>query len=110
MGIMDLLTPKSKEDINYWVEVFKEDQVSILIDLRRTHEFEEAHIPGATSLPFDDIKEKHLEVLPDKNQKIYIYCLVGKRSVRARAALEDLGYTNMQEIGGIRDYTGELEK
>lgn len=110
MGIMDLLTTKSKEDINYWVEVQKNDPNSLLVDVRRQDEFDESHIPGAICLPFAELDNRYSDVLPKKDQRIYIYCLVGKRSKRAKDALVQKGYTNIQEIGGIREYTGDLEK
>lgn len=44
----------------------------LLIDVRPTAEYEKAHIPGAVSIPIDDL-EKHLTSLPD-DQDIVAYC------------------------------------
>ena len=43
-----------------------------LIDVRPKDEYELLHIPGANSVPFDEL-EKHLSELP-KNQEIVAYC------------------------------------
>ena len=41
--------------------------------------------------------------------KIYVYCLGGSRSSRAVSALRAMHY-EVQNIGGIKDYKGTLEK
>ena len=48
-------------------------------------------------------------MIPDKEAVIYVYCRSGRRSKIAAQALADAGYVNVTEIGGILDYTGELE-
>ena len=55
-------------------------------------------------------KENTAEVLPDKTQKIYVYCRSGRRSKEASQKLVDWGYSNVVEIGGIIDYEGAIEK
>ena len=46
----------------------------------------------------------------DKNPLIYVYCRSGNRSRQAAEKLVGLGYTNIVEIGGILDWTGEIIK
>jgi len=53
-------------------------------------------------------KENTAEVLPEKAQKIYVYCRSGRRSKEASQKLVDWGYSNVIEIGGIIDYEGEI--
>ena len=45
--------------------------------------------------------------MPDKEQLILVYCRSGNRSKQASAKLVELGYSNIVEIGGINDWTGE---
>lgn len=80
----------------------------ILVDVRTWEEYEDGHIPNAICIPNESIKEEVVE-LKDKNQKIYVYCRSGNRSKQTAQKLIDLGYTNVIEIGGIIDYTGEIE-
>ena len=49
------------------------------------------------------------ETLTDKNAPIFLYCLSGGRSNRAAAFMAKVGYTNVTNLGGIKDYTGEKE-
>lgn len=80
----------------------------ILVDVRRQDEFDAGYIPGAICIPNETIGEKEIPELPDKDAKILIYCRSGNRSVQATEKLVKLGYTNLIEIGGIIDYTGEI--
>lgn len=76
----------------------------VILDVREQWEYNEAHIPGAVLLPVTQIIEKAGEVLPDKNQKIFVYCRSGNRSLNASADLAAMGYSNVWEFGGIIDW------
>ena len=87
-----------------------EEENYILLDVRTVEEFSNGHIPGAVNLPNESIEESEIPELPDKEQRIYVYCRSGNRSKQAASKLVKLGYTNIIEIGGINDYHGEVEK
>lgn len=91
-------------------EYMEYEEGYILLDVRTREEYDGGHIPGAVCIPHEEIKEKAEMLLPDKEQMIYVYCRSGNRSKQAAQALCDLGYTNITEIGGILDWTGETEK
>lgn len=91
-------------------DIFETEGDYIILDVRRADEFAEGHIPGAIHIANEDILASEPEELQDKNQKIYVYCRSGNRSKQASAKLADMGYTNIIEIGGILDWTGEIEK
>lgn len=76
----------------------------IILDVREEWEYNEAHIPGAVLLPVGQIIEKAGGMLPDKEQKIFVYCRSGRRSLNASADLAAMGYTNVWEFGGIIDW------
>ena len=86
-----------------------EEDNFILLDVRTPEEFADGHIPGALNIPNESIGENDIAELPDKEQRIYVYCRSGNRSKQASAKLVNLGYTNVVEIGGIIDYHGEIE-
>ena len=85
----------------------------VVLDVRTQEEFAAGHIPGAVLLPVDLIEAKSEEVakvLPDKDAEILVYCRSGKRAHRASQALADMGYTNIEHIGGIMDWPYEIVK
>ena len=82
----------------------------IILDTRTQEEYDQGHIPGAILIPYDEITEKAESVLTDKNQLILVYCRSGRRSKLAAEDLVKLGYTNVQEFGGIIDWPYEVVK
>jgi rhodanese-related sulfurtransferase len=56
------------------------------------------------------VREKAEELLTDKDQLILVYCRSGNRSKVASNDLVELGYTNVKEFGGIKDWPYEIEK
>ncbi len=74
----------------------------IILDVRTYDEYNSGHIPNAICLPYEDITEKTAsELLPDKNQKILVYCRSGRRSKIGSETLANLGYSNIIVFVGI---------
>ena len=82
----------------------------IVLDTREQDEFDSGHIPGAILIPSTEIENKAIELIPDKDKLILVYCRSGRRSKIAAEALSKLGYTNVKEFGGIIDWPYEVEK
>ena len=87
-----------------------ENENYIILDVRTIEEYNDGHIPGAILIDNDEISATTVAQLSNKNQTIFVYCRSGRRSKEAAQKLVDLGYTNVIEIGGILDWTGEIEK
>ena len=80
----------------------------VILDVRTAEEFRDKHIPGAINIPNESIGTAEIPELPDKAQRIYVYCRSGNRSKQASEKLAQLGYTNVVEFGGINDWPGEV--
>lgn len=80
----------------------------IILDVRTPEEFAAGHIPGAINIPNEIIGPDQIPQLPEKEQRIYVYCRSGNRSKQASEKLVALGYTDIVEIGGIIDWPGEI--
>ncbi len=73
-----------------------------LIDVREPHEWDEAHLEGATHVPQAELLDRISELVPDRSDRIVLYCRTDNRSSRAADALQDLGYENVSVVrGGI---------
>jgi rhodanese-related sulfurtransferase len=79
-----------------------------LIDVRTPEEYHAGHIPGSRNIPLDRIGEIE-KTVPDRDAKLFVYCLSGGRSASACAYLVRLGYTNVTNIGGIARWNGRIE-
>ena len=82
----------------------------IVLDTREQDEVDEGHIPNAILIPYTEIENKAIELIPDKDKLILVYCRSGRRSKIAAESLAKLGYTNVKEFGGIIDWQYEVEK
>ncbi len=82
------------------------DPNTYLIDVRSTREYRSGTIPTSIHIPYDTIDGN----LPteDRSARIIVYCQAGGRSETARKTLEELGFTNVTNYGGIIDWDGEL--
>ena len=92
------------------LKMMAESSDYILLDVRRPDEFAAGHIPGAVLFTNELMTKADAEkLLPNKNQRIYVYCRSGRRSKEASQKLVDYGYSDVIEIGGILDYHGKVE-
>jgi rhodanese-related sulfurtransferase len=82
----------------------------VILDVRTEDEYNEGHIDKSVLIPLDDLKDRVQEMLKDKDQKILIYCRSGNRSNQAGKILEELGYTNLYDFGGINSWEYGLIK
>ena len=46
-------------------------------------------------------------IISDKKKPLFVYCRSGARSAKAVEILKRMGYTNVNDIGGILDYREE---
>ena len=76
---------------------------SVMIDVRTDEEWRSGYIEGAIHIPLSEIKENIENYEISKDEEILLYCRSGNRSGRAKAILDELGYTNTTNIGGIEN-------
>lgn len=80
-----------------------------LIDVRSREEYREGHIPNSINIPLDRLADISSQI-PDKQSKLFVYCLSGGRSQMACGHLQKLGYENVTNIGGITQWKGKVVK
>ena len=76
---------------------------SILIDVRSKEEWSKGYIEGAQHIPLKNLSTKINEHTRDYDEEILLYCRSGNRSGKAKKILEEMGYVNTRNIGGIED-------
>lgn len=104
MGLFDFLkTP----DINQGVNEYKITSGAVLLDVRTPQEYGGGHISGSKNIPLQEI-EKVRGVITDKKTSIFVYCQSGARSRQAVAFLQNMGYTNVKNLGGIASWSGKV--
>ncbi|MGN0149335.1 MAG: rhodanese-like domain-containing protein, partial [Clostridia bacterium] len=74
---------------------------AVLIDVRSKNEYESGHLDSAVNAPYTEIHVAASSLVPNKKQKIIVYCSTGKRSSQAKYTLDYMGYKNVFYLGGI---------
>ena len=96
-------------DINIGLKEYAEAENAVLLDVRTPQEYGEGHIPESINVPLQTI-DKVTSIAENKDTALFVYCYSGARSKQAAAALGQMGYTNVQNIGGIAAYQGKVER
>ncbi len=102
MGLFSFLQTK---DINSGVRSFLSTEGAVLLDVRTPEEYDEGHIEGSKNIPLQSI-EKTKMIIKEKSTPIFVHC----RSAQATSILKRMGYTNVEDIGGIMSYRGKVIK
>ena len=113
MGFWDFAKPV---DINAKLAEARSIHGALIIDVREPREYEYGHIPGALNLPVNflgTIRTTLKGWLPEKHTlqtPLYLYCVSGARSKKAKGILKAMGFELVENMGGIGRYTGQFEK
>jgi len=95
---------------NDWKAKFSENENAIIIDVRRSDEWEDGIIPMALTIDMmnANLFFKEVEKLP-KHIPYFIYCRSGARSHQACIIMEDMGFEETYNlVGGILEWDGEV--
>lgn len=76
---------------------------TVWIDVRTLEEYNEDHISNTEHIPHVEIAARISDLDLDKDAPIKLFCRSGVRAGIAQTALQDLGYTNVENVGGIAD-------
>ena len=106
MNIFDFF---KQPDIHKGLKEYAEKENAVLLDVRTPQEFREGHIPESINVPLQTI-DKVSSITENKDTALFVYCYSGARSRQATAMLQHMGYTNVQNIGGIAAYQGKVER
>lgn len=118
VGLTGCGSEKERDDTASYQQITAEEAKSmmeeqpdaVILDVREQDEYDAGHIPGAVLLPVGTIDEETAaSVIPEKDTVVLVYCRSGNRSKTASQALVDLGYTQIYEFGGIKDWPYEVE-
>ncbi len=71
----------------------------ILLDVRTPDEYAEGHLPGSVLMPLQTLQQ-NVTQFTDKSKKMYVYCRSGSRSAHAVVLLQQLGFTNVENMKG----------
>ena len=81
----------------------RRDAGAFILDVRQPDEWNEAHVPGSTLIPLDQLEARVNEVPKDK--EVVVICRSGNRSKPGRDALKAAGFTQVTSVsGGLNEW------
>lgn len=93
---------------------------ALVVDVRDTIEVQASgRVPGAVHVPRGMIEFRADPESPyhdpafERDRTVVLYCASGGRSALAGKTLRDMGYTDVRNLGGFKDWVeagGEVEK
>ena len=92
------------------MKLMAESSDYIILDVRTMDEYRTGHIENAVCIPNETITKDIVKQLPDKDQRIFVYCRSGNRSRQAASKLASFGYSDIIEFGGINSWKGKVVK
>ena len=119
VGLTGCGSEKERDDTASYQQITAEEAKSmmveqpdaVILDVREQDEYDAGYIPGAVLLPVGTINEETAaSAIPEKDTVVLVYCRSGNRSKTASQSLVDLGYTQIYEFGGIKDWPYEVER
>jgi adenylyltransferase/sulfurtransferase len=99
--IKEVTTDELYQDLN------QNQEISIL-DVREHDEFMKGHLPNAIFIPRGFLELRIENTIPNRDQKVYIYCGGGNRSALAARSLQEMGYKQVASLkGGFSQWSKE---
>jgi phage shock protein E len=74
---------------------------AIIVDVRTPGEYQQSHLENAINIPLNKVLSGFDEI--DKATSIVLYCRSGNRSGQAFNLLNQQGFTNLYNGGGINE-------
>lgn len=83
---------------------------TVLVDVRTPGEYAVKRAAGARLVPLEELERRYQTDVPDKAEKVLVYCAGGDRSRLACDFLSRKGYTNIHHVrDGIQGWSGPTE-
>ena len=75
---------------------------AIVIDVRTEAEWNQGHLSRAQRVNWEEIGSNISKLSPNKEDQIVLYCRSGNRAGRAMKILNELGYQDVINAGGLK--------
>jgi rhodanese-related sulfurtransferase len=77
------------------------DEGVAIVDVREAEEFAAGHLPGAVHVPRSYLESRIDAAVPDRSQRVILYCASGNRSaLGAHTLQQELGFEHVESMTG----------
>ncbi|MBV8818263.1 MAG: sulfurtransferase [Acidobacteriaceae bacterium] len=98
--VTDAKTRVNQIDIDQYRKMVAAKEPHILVDVREDSEWSAAHAAGAVHLSKGTIERDIETAIPDKHERLVLYCGGGYRSALAADSIQRMGYHNVLSLDG----------
>lgn len=85
-------------------------KAGLILDVRTPNEYQQEHVAGAINVEYQVIGQEITRLAPDKKAPIVLYCKSGRRAGIALEQLTKMGYSQVENAGGLEDMKKRLLK
>ena len=75
----------------------------VYVDVRSDEEWAAGHVEGAIHIPHTEMAERYGELEQYEGKELVVYCRSGRRAGIAKDVLEEAGFDNVTNAGGLTD-------
>ena len=75
----------------------------VYVDVRSDEEWAAGHVEGAIHIPHTEMAERYGELEQYEGKELVLYCRSGRRAGIAENVLEEAGFENVSNAGGLSD-------
>lgn len=79
----------------------------VYVDVRSDAEWAAGHVEGAIHIPHTEMAERYGELEQYRDKELVVYCRSGRRAGIAKDVLEEAGFDNVTNAGGLDDLQAE---
>ena len=97
----DNKTVENKQPVSISAKIIADN--GQLIDVRTPEEYATEHAKGSINIPITTIQNGDLTKI-SKDKPVYLYCRTGHRAGLVKTILEQNGYKNVTNLGGLSDW------
>ena len=84
------------------------DRSIVLLDVRTKDEHKSGHIKSSVNVPLDRLPVSINQKVPNRQARLFVYCLSGSRAKQACNWLLKNGYDNVFYLGAISSWPGVI--
>jgi rhodanese-related sulfurtransferase len=73
---------------------------ALILDVRTREEFAQGHLPGATSIPHEELRARLPEIIEHRELPVIVHCESGRRAGIAIEELAAAGFHDLRHLEG----------
>lgn len=89
------------------LDIIEKNKDVVILDVRTVEEFQTEHYDKAKNIPLSELPWQ-MDTM-DKESQIVVYCHSGRRSAEAKRILDEAGFKNVLNAGGLKPMLVEKE-